>query len=172
MKWSWTYANSSVVMSRSEGFLYLLDLDRFYVVYFLSLLNQYYYIHMRLNLLYYNQYYHPMKTKGDRAGYLMSHWLLQLYNFPVRAQENMLSLQGTPLGCSSRMPGNLQCFQVFLIWIKSVDLYNLSTLKACIKLTHLQGFQLQLLRRLTIRCRDGEFTRMADLHTKHMHIDG
>ena len=84
---------------------------------------------------------------------------------------SLLSLQETPLGCSSRMRGNLQCFQGFLIWIKSVDLYNLSTLKACIKLTRLQG-QLQLLRSSTIRCRDGELTRMADLHTKHMHING
>ena len=85
---------------------------------------------------------------------------------------SLLSLQKTPLGCSLRIPGNLQCFQVFLIWIKSIDLYNLSTLKACIKLTRLQGFQLQLLRISTIRCMDGELTRMADLHTKHMHING
>ena len=59
---------------------------------------------------------------------------------------NLLSLQETPLGCSSRMPGNLQCFYGFLIWIKSIDLYNLFTLKEFIKLTHLQGFQLQFLR--------------------------
>ena len=85
---------------------------------------------------------------------------------------NLLSLQENPIGCSSRMSGNLKCFQGFLIWIKSVELYNLSTLKTCIKLTRLQGFQLQLFRNLTIRCRDGELTRMADLHTKHMHING
>ena len=28
---------------------------------------------------------------------------------------NLLSLQETPLGCSSRMPGNLNVFMVFLI---------------------------------------------------------
>ena len=37
----------------------------------------------------------------------------------------VLSLQETPLGCSSRMPGNLQCFWCFLKWIKSSDLYDL-----------------------------------------------
>ena len=41
---------------------------------------------------------------------------------------NLLSLQETPLGCSSRMPGNLQCFWGFLIWIKSGDLYDLPLL--------------------------------------------
>ena len=55
---------------------------------------------------------------------------------------SLLSLQETPPGCSLRMPGNLQCFQFFMIWIKSIDIYNLSTLKACIKLTRLQRFQL------------------------------
>ena len=38
---------------------------------------------------------------------------------------NLLSVQETPLGFSSRMPGNLQCFQGFLIWINSGDLYDL-----------------------------------------------
>ena len=43
---------------------------------------------------------------------------------PVSSPENnanLLSLQETPLGCSSRIPGNLQCVYGFLIWIKSVD---------------------------------------------------
>ena len=38
---------------------------------------------------------------------------------------NLLSLQETPLGCISRIHGNLKFFQVFLIWMKLGNLYNL-----------------------------------------------
>ena len=37
----------------------------------------------------------------------------------------LLLLQESTLGCSSRMPSNLQCFWGFLKWIKSGDLYGL-----------------------------------------------
>ena len=39
---------------------------------------------------------------------------------------NLLSLQETPLGCSSRMPGNLNIFNGFSKWIKSDDLQDLT----------------------------------------------
>ena len=39
---------------------------------------------------------------------------------------NLLSLQENPLGCSSRMPGNLNVFNVFSEWINSDDLKDLT----------------------------------------------